>query len=45
MKWQGTNPQGQISEKEIGNVPEKEFQVMITKMIQDLRNRINTWIE
>ena len=37
MKDQGKNPQGQIHE-EIGNLPEKEFRIMIVKMIQDLRN-------
>ena len=36
------NPEGQISEEEIGKVHEK---VMIAKMIQDLRNRMDTWIK
>ena len=45
MKQQGTNPQSQISEEEIGNESEKEFQVMIAKMIQDLRNRMDVWIK
>ena len=36
IKDQGKN-QGQINE-EIDNLPEKEFRVMIVKMIQDLRN-------
>ena len=35
-KKQGENPQDQINEEEIGNLPEKEFRVMIAKMIQDL---------
>ena len=30
---------------EIGNLPEKEFRVMIVKMIQDLRNRMEAQIE
>ena len=37
IKDQGKNAQGQINE-EIDNLPEKEFRVMIVKMIQDLRN-------
>ena len=40
MKEQGKNPQDQINEEEIGNLPEKEFRVMIVKMMQDIRNRI-----
>ena len=45
MKDQGKNPQYQINEEEIGNLPEKEFRVMIVKMIQNLRNRMEAWIE
>ena len=44
-KEQGKNPQGQINEEEIGNLPEKEFRVMIGKMIQDLENRMEARIE
>ena len=44
-KEQGKNPQDQINEEEIGNLPEKEFRVMIVKMIQDLRNRMEAEIE
>ena len=40
MKEQDKNLQGQINEDEIGNLPEKEFRVMIVKMIQNLRNRM-----
>ena len=40
MKRQGKNPQDQINEEEIGNLPEKELRVMVVKMIQDLRNRM-----
>ena len=40
MKEQGKNLQDQINEDEIGNLPEKEFRVMIVKMIQNLRNRM-----
>ena len=45
MKGQGKIPQDQINEGDIGNLPEKEFRVMIIKMIQDLGNRMETWIE
>ena len=40
MKEQGKNLQDQINVDEIGNLPEKEFRVMIVKMIQYLRNRM-----
>ena len=33
-------PPEQLSEVEIGNLPKKEFRVMIVKMIQDLRKRM-----
>ena len=39
-KEQGKNLQDQITEDEIGNLPEKEFRVMIVKMIQNLGNRM-----
>ena len=45
MKEQGKNLQDQINEEEIGNLPKKEFRVMIVKMIQNLRNRMEAWIE
>ena len=37
MKEQGKSPPDQINEEEIGNLPEKEFRIMIVKMIQDLK--------
>ena len=40
MKEQVKNLQGQINEDEIGNLHEKEFRVMILKMIQNLGNRM-----
>ena len=40
MKEQGKNLQDQINEDEIGKLPEKEFRVMIVKMIQNLGNRM-----
>ena len=39
-KEQGKNLQDQINEDKIGNLPEKVFRVMVVKMIQNLRNRI-----
>ena len=44
-KEQGRNPQDQINEEEMGNLPEKEFRVMIVKMIQDLRNRMDARVK
>ena len=40
MKEQGKNPPDQTNEQEIGSLPEKEFRVMIVKMIQNLGNRM-----
>ena len=38
---QGKNPTDQTNEEEIGSLPEKEFRVMIVKMIQkNLGNRM-----
>ena len=39
-KQQGKNLQDQINEEETGNLPEKEFRVMIVKMIQNLGNKM-----
>ena len=36
MKEQEKTPETQLNEVEIGNLPEKEFRIMIVKMIQDL---------
>ena len=44
-KEQGKNPQDQINEEEIGSLPEKEFRVMVIKMIQDLGNRMEAQIK
>ena len=41
MKEQGKNSPDQTNEEEIGSLPEKEFRVMIVKMIQNLGNRID----
>ena len=45
MREQGKNLQDQINEEEIGNLPEKEFRVVIVKLIQNLRNRTEAQIE
>ena len=39
MKEQGKNPPDQPNEEDIGSLPEKEFRLMIVKMIQSLGNR------
>ena len=36
MKGQDKTPEKLLNEMEIGNLPEKEFRIMIVKMIQDL---------
>ena len=40
MKEQGKKPPDQTNEEEIGSLPEKQFRVMIVKMIENLRNRM-----
>ena len=40
MKEQTRNTEVQINEEEIGKLSEKEFRVMILKMIQNLKNRM-----
>ena len=40
MKEQGKNQTDQINEEEIGSLPEKEFRVMVVKIIQNLGNRM-----
>ena len=44
MKGQDKTPEKQLNEVEIGNLPEKEFR-MIVKMIQDLGKRMEAKIE
>ena len=41
MKEQGKNTPDLINEEEIGSLTEKEFRIMIVKMIQNLGNRID----
>ena len=38
MKEQGKNPADLTNEEKIGSVPEKEFRIMIVKMVQNLGN-------
>ena len=40
MNEQGKNPPDQTNEEEIGSLPEKEFRVVIIKMIQNVRSRM-----
>ena len=40
MKEQGKKPSDQTNDEEIGSLPEKQFRVMIVKMIQNLGNRV-----
>ena len=40
MKEQISNTEAQIKEEEIGKLPEKEFRIMIVKMIKNLENRM-----
>ena len=42
MKEQDKTPEEQLSEVKIGNLPGKEFRVMIVKMIQDLGEKMET---
>ena len=39
MKEKDKTPEKQLNEVEIGNLPEKEFRIMIVKMIQDYRKK------
>ena len=45
MKGQDKTPEKQLNEVEIGKLPEKEFKIMIVKMIQGLRKRMEANIE
>ena len=40
MKEQTRNTEVQINEEEIGKLPEKEFRIMIVKMIKNLEYRM-----
>ena len=45
IKEQDKNLQEQLNEEEISNLSEKEFRVMIVKMIQDVRNRMEAQVK
>ena len=45
MKGRDKTPEKQPNEVEICSLPEKEFQIMMVKMIQDLRKRMKAKIE
>ena len=40
MKEQARNTEVQINEEDIGKLPEKEFRIMIVKMIKNLENKV-----
>ena len=40
VKEQDKCPPNQTKEEEIGNLPDKEFQIMMVKMIQNLENKM-----
>ena len=40
MKKKGKNPPDLTNKEEISSLPEKAFRIMIVKMIQNLRNRM-----
>ena len=45
MKEQNKTLEKQLNEVEIGNLPEKQFTIMIVKMIQDLRKRMEAKVK
>ena len=45
MKEQDKTLEKQLNEVDIGNLPEKEFRIMIVKMIQDLGKRMEAKIK
>ena len=45
MKTQDKISEKQLNKEEIGNLPEKEFRIVIVKMIQDLRKRMEAKIK
>ena len=40
MKEQTRNTEVQVNEEEIGKLPEKEFRIMVVKMIRNLENKM-----
>ena len=45
MKEKDKTPEKQLNEVEIGNLAEKEFRIMIVKIFQDLRKRMEARIK
>ena len=45
MKEQDKTPEKQLNKVEIGKLPEKQFRIMIVKMIHDLRKRMGAKIK
>ena len=45
MKEQDKTPEKQLNEVEVDNLLEKEFRIMIVKMIQDIRKRMEAKIK
>ena len=45
MKEQDKTSEKQLSEVEVDKIPEKEFRIMIVKMIQDLGKRVEAKIK
>ena len=43
-KEQDKCPPNQIKEEEIGNLPDKDFWIMVVKMIQNLENKLELQI-
>ena len=44
VKKHDKSPPNQTKEEEIGSLPEKEFRIMIAKMIQNLENKMELQI-
>jgi len=44
VKEYDKNLPNQTKEEEIGSLPEKEFGIMIVKIMQNLENKIELWI-
>ena len=40
MKEQIRNTEGQINKEEIGKLPEKEYRIMVVKMIKNVENKM-----
>ena len=45
IKGQDETPEKQLNKVETGNLPEKEFRIMIVNMIQDLGKRMEAKFE